>query len=243
MKQEIILSVRNLVEFVLRGGDLDSRFMGSSRAVEGTMAHQKLQRSYGENYTPEVALKYTLQYQELVLTLQGRADGIFREENGVVIDEIKTTMRPLEEIEEGNLLHWAQAKCYGYIYGVQNQLEEISLQLTYYHLDSEEVKRLRKTFSLNFDYIFRPFFFRILFYRGPDSIGKRRQYLRVSDCYTPAYLGISCFKDDLPDGFSCIGRNHHRPILKGKSCKLLPPVGGDCAYFFPVYTDWVCGSS
>lgn len=148
LKQEMILSVRNLVEFVLRGGDLDSRFMGSSRSVEGTKAHQKLQRSYGENYTPEVALKYTLQYQELVLTLQGRADGIFREENGVVIDEIKTTMRPLEEIEDGNLLHWAQAKCYGYIYGVQNQLEEISLQLTYYHLDSEEVKRLRKTFSL-----------------------------------------------------------------------------------------------
>ena len=147
-KQEIILSVRNFVEFVLRAGDLDSRFMGSSRAVEGTRAHQKLQKSYKENYIPEVSLKHTLQYQELMLTLQGRADGILLEEDGAVIDEIKTTMRPLEELDEGNLLHWAQAKCYGYIYGIQNQLDEIRVQLTYYHLDTEEIKKFRKTFCI-----------------------------------------------------------------------------------------------
>ncbi|AOT71105.1 ATP-dependent DNA helicase [Geosporobacter ferrireducens] len=147
-KQEIILSVRNLVELVLRAGNLDSRFMGSSRAVEGTKAHQKLQKSYKENYIPEVALKHTLQYEEIILTLQGRADGIFLEADGPVIDEIKTTMRPLEELDGENLLHWAQAKCYGYIYSMQNQLDEISVQLTYYQLDTEEIKRFRKAFHI-----------------------------------------------------------------------------------------------
>ncbi|EET85181.1 DEAD_2 domain protein [Clostridium carboxidivorans P7] len=40
--KKIKVSIRNLVEFVLRGGDLDSKFVGSSRALEGTRAHQKL---------------------------------------------------------------------------------------------------------------------------------------------------------------------------------------------------------
>ena len=42
--KDIKISVRNLVEFVLRSGDLDMRFRGSSRAVEGTKAHQKIQK-------------------------------------------------------------------------------------------------------------------------------------------------------------------------------------------------------
>ena len=54
MKKEIKVSVRNLVEFVLRSGDLDTSFMGSSRAVEGTRAHTKIQNSYGDEYNKEV---------------------------------------------------------------------------------------------------------------------------------------------------------------------------------------------
>ncbi|MEW9122104.1 MAG: ATP-dependent DNA helicase [Thermotaleaceae bacterium] len=143
------LSIRNLVEFVLRGGDLDSRFMSSSRAIEGTKAHQKLQKSYGENYTAEITLKHIVDWKDITFILQGRADGIIREEDGCVIDEIKTTTRPLEDFEiESNVLHWAQVKCYGYIYGIQNQLENITLQLTYYHLETEGIKKLCKVFSI-----------------------------------------------------------------------------------------------
>lgn len=41
--KEIKLSVRNLVEFVLRSGDLNSTFIGNSRALEGTKAHRTVQ--------------------------------------------------------------------------------------------------------------------------------------------------------------------------------------------------------
>lgn len=148
-RNEIKISVRNLIEFVLRSGDLDTRFMGSSRAVEGTKAHHKVQKSYGENYTPEVTLRYSVPYQDLTLTVEGRADGILQEEGRIIVDEIKSTTQSLDLIDEAyNHLHWGQAKCYAFIYGQEHGFTEIDVQLTYYQLDTEEVKCIRITYSL-----------------------------------------------------------------------------------------------
>lgn len=147
---EIRISVRNLVEFVLRSGDLDTRFMGPSRALQGTKIHQKIQESSDDGYTPEVTLKYNLKYQGFNMVIEGRADGILEEDNKILIDEIKSTTRPLELIDENyNPLHWAQAKCYGYIYGKQKELQEIGIQLTYCQLDTEEIKKIRKIYTID----------------------------------------------------------------------------------------------
>lgn len=148
-RQEITVAVRNLVEFVLRSGDLDLRFVGVSRAVAGTKAHQRLQKSYGKNYTPEVFLKHSMYKEAFVLTVQGRADGLIIEQEEVVIDEIKTVTKNLEEIDkEYSRAHWAQVKCYGYIYALQNELENITVQLSYFHLETEGIKRFRKSFTI-----------------------------------------------------------------------------------------------
>ncbi|MTI66130.1 MAG: ATP-dependent DNA helicase [Firmicutes bacterium] len=147
-KKEINISIRNLIEFVLRSGDIDSRFVGKSRAVEGTKAHQRVQNKSDDNYTPEVTLKKTIEYDEFLLNVQGRADGIITEDQLVIIDEIKSTTKPLEKIDENyNIMHWAQAKCYGYIYLTDNDMEKITIQLTYYHLDTEEIKQLKKEYT------------------------------------------------------------------------------------------------
>lgn len=143
------ISVKNLVEYTLRSGDIDTRFVGTSRAVEGTRIHQKLQKAGGDNYLAEVQLKYEIGYKEFVFLLEGRADGIIIEDQQVVIDEIKTTAVPLERIDEKfNPLHWAQAKCYGLIYGEQNNLEQLEIQLTYYNIDTDEIKRLKETVTM-----------------------------------------------------------------------------------------------
>jgi Rad3-related DNA helicase len=64
------------------------------------------------------------------------------------MDEIKTTVLPMHLIEEYfNSTHWAQAQCYAYIYASQNDLTEISVQLTYFNLDTEEIKHFRKSFE------------------------------------------------------------------------------------------------
>ena len=148
MKKIIKISVRNLIEFVLRSGDIDNSFMSTSRALEGTLAHQKVQKSYGHEYSPEVTLKHSFLYQDYSLEIEGRADGIFNLPEEIIIDEIKSTTKDLETIEEDyNHLHWAQAKCYGYIYGLQNELSKLFIQLTYFHIESEEVKIFKTEFS------------------------------------------------------------------------------------------------
>lgn len=148
MDNMIRVSVRNLVEFVLRSGDIDTSFMSMGRALEGTLAHQKVQKSYGHEYSAEVYLKHNMEYGKYTILLEGRADGIFKYTDNIIIDEIKSTTRDLDLIEEDyNPLHWAQAKCYGYIYAVQNQLDEISIQLTYFHIETEEIKKFIRKFT------------------------------------------------------------------------------------------------
>lgn len=149
MTRYIKLSVRNLVELILRSGDIDSTFMSSLRAVEGTKAHQKVQNSYGGEYRAEVFLRYTLDYEGFVIEIEGRVDGIIEEDGKVIIDEIKSTLRPLEEIHEDyNILHWAQTKCYGYMYLKEKGLEEIELQLTYFNIESENIKRFIRRYTI-----------------------------------------------------------------------------------------------
>lgn len=149
MYNKIKVSVRNLVEFVLRSGDIDNSFMSMSRAVDGTKAHQKVQKSYGLEYKPEVTLKHSINYDIFTIELQGRADGIMTLPDQIIIDEIKSTTRDLEDISEDfNELHWAQAKCYGYIYSIQNELDFIDIQLTYFHIESEQRKLFIRRYSL-----------------------------------------------------------------------------------------------
>lgn len=141
--------VRNFVEFVMRSGDLVAAFGGGSRAAEGARAHRKLQKAQPPGYRPEVSLSHTVETPELTLEIKGRADGVIEEDGRVVVDEIKTTTLPLEEIgEEDNPVFWGQAKCYAYIYAVQNSLDGIGVQLTYYNLGDKTSRKFIKVFAV-----------------------------------------------------------------------------------------------
>ncbi len=98
---------------------------------------------------PEVTLSYVYLQEKLSLEIKGRADGIIKRESGACIDEIKTTSLDLSLInEEFSNLHWAQAKCYAFMYAVQEGLEVMEAQLTYYQLDSAQTKQFSKRFYL-----------------------------------------------------------------------------------------------
>lgn len=145
--KEVRISVRNLIEFVKRSGDIDRRFFSNKRAVEGIRAHQKVQREYSKDFLTEVFLRTTEEIEGINFTVEGRADGI-EVTDQVTVDEIKSTTRELEDLEkEENLMHWAQAKCYAYIYAKDHELDEINVMLTYYQLESEEILNIKKTFS------------------------------------------------------------------------------------------------
>ena len=98
MTRQVKISVRNLVEYVLRSGDIDNRFQSMTRAVEGTLAHQKVQKTYGKDDLREVTLKHQVQIGDTIFVVEGRADGILLEDEAVIVDEIKSTTRDLSEV-------------------------------------------------------------------------------------------------------------------------------------------------
>ena len=139
---EYRVSVRSLVEFVLRHGDIDNRHQVSpdNAMQEGGRIHRMIQRRMGAEYQAEVSLKYSLPTERYVLVVEGRADGILLKDGRTVIDEIKGTYRDLAKLKEPMPLHLAQAKCYAYIYGLQQELAEVQVRLTYCNIPTEELR-------------------------------------------------------------------------------------------------------
>lgn len=148
MDTVVSLSVRGLVEFVLRGGSIDSRYAGADRMAEGSRIHRRLQKAAGEQYKAEVSMKAVRIVDGVEYRLDGRADGVITESDGIVIDEIKSTAVPAEYLtEDFNRLHWAQAQCYAAFYCADYGLEQITVQLTYFQIDTGDIIRHRKAFS------------------------------------------------------------------------------------------------
>lgn len=150
-KPKVRISVRNLVEFILRSGDLDNS-RGSSgdkeAMLKGGRLHRKIQRSMKGNYQAEVSLKRESEYEDVIIQVEGRADGIFTEDGEFWIDEIKGTYGNLQAMEAPVPVHRAQAMCYGWIYGEKEGLSQIGIQMTYSHLDTEDTRRFREIFSM-----------------------------------------------------------------------------------------------
>lgn len=151
MSETVKISVRNLVEFILREGDIDQRRTAGADKEQmqlGARIHRKIQRQMGSDYHAEVPLKMEVLCEGFTLCFEGRADGIIKREDEIVIDEIKGVLRELKYIEEPVAVHLAQAKCYAYMYASQNHLEEIRIQMTYCQMETEEIKRFLQTFSI-----------------------------------------------------------------------------------------------
>ena len=166
----IKISVRNLVEFILREGDIDNRVgRGASAEAmqEGSRIHRKIQRRMGSDYHAEVPLRLVLCEENYDLVIEGRADGIrIQSRNGaeityadnfnymevnddmeVMIDEIKGVYQKLEHMSGPVMVHKAQAMCYAYIYALQHEIKKISIQMTYCNLDTEDIRYFTEEFT------------------------------------------------------------------------------------------------
>lgn len=165
----IKISVRNLVEFILREGDIDNRRgkgVSAEAMQEGSRIHRKIQKRMGANYHAEVPLRIVIEEEEYQLVVEGRADGIIIEsgeqeisfadnfnhmeisdEMRVIIDEIKGVYMKLELLEKPIGVHRAQAMCYAYIYALQHELCRIDVQMTYCNLDTEDIRYFKESFS------------------------------------------------------------------------------------------------
>lgn len=169
---EIQISVRNLVEFILRSGNIDNRKAASpdNAMQEGGRIHRMIQRRMGSEYHAEVFLRHLFETKDYAIRIEGRADGIiiepeadiaqvpeltdieipvsYRDSVTVTVDEIKGTYRDIHKLKEAMPVHLAQAKCYAYIYGRQNDLRNVRIRITYCNIDTEEIKYFHFEYSM-----------------------------------------------------------------------------------------------
>lgn len=151
VENQVRISVRDLVEFVLRSGDLDNRRSAVNREAmrEGSRIHRKIQKRMGAGYQAEVAMKMAFPAGNVEIVLEGRADGVMTETDGsVTIDEIKGMYQDVTLFQEPLLVHRAQAVCYAYMYAVSHGMEQMGIQMTYCNIETEETRRFREVCTM-----------------------------------------------------------------------------------------------
>lgn len=150
MMKNTRISVRTLVEFILRAGDIDNRTEAGpdpAAMLEGSRIHRKIQKAQPEGYEAEVTLKEVFEKGDLKLLVWGRADGILKTGEGVTVDEIKGVYADVRRFTEPKPLHLAQAKCYAAMLSEAEELPSVTCQVTYANLETEEIRRFRETFT------------------------------------------------------------------------------------------------
>ena len=151
-KTQLHISVRELVEFILRSGDIEesSEIRDSLKSMqEGIKLHRWIQKGMPSEYHVEVPVSHLMSYDEYDLLIDGRADGIIynNDEVPIMIDEIKGTNRDISKIKEPAMVHVAQAICYGFFCAYNNNLLGMDIQITYGNLDSREIKKFTEYYT------------------------------------------------------------------------------------------------
>lgn len=132
MEKSIKMSVHQLVDFLLRKGDIDNRVYNKNTMNEGSRLHASYQRRQDSDYIAEYYLIHTFKVDDFEVTLNGRADGIISRPFLTTIDEIKTSVMDNEEFyQEQGEWHLGQAKIYALIYALDHDLERMGVRLTY----------------------------------------------------------------------------------------------------------------
>ena len=215
----IRISVRSLVEFILRGGDIDNRIAGADKdAMQmGGKIHRKIQRQMGAGYRAEVPLKLEVACKGFVLSVEGRADGVINCPEGIVIDEIKGVFRDLEFLSEPVSVHLAQAKCYAFIYANEHGLKEIGVQMTYCNMDTEEIRRFQSVYSYE---ALREWFFGIL-----GQYEKWARYQIEWKDKRNASIRQIVFPFEYREGQKRLAESVYRTILRRKKLFIQAPTG------------------
>jgi DNA excision repair protein ERCC-2 len=147
----IAVSVRELVEFSCRSGDLDLTTFSKEYTLDPLRIHQWIQRNRPAEYESEVPVSMSVCEDDLTLEISGRMDGVYTYPGRTVIDEIKTTADDTEKAASSRIPHhWAQAKCYAYMYACEHNLDEITVQLTYCNIESRSRKETQEVYTFSY---------------------------------------------------------------------------------------------
>ena len=107
------IAIKELAHFICQSGNLTTEYFSNKDLEEGTKLHKYLQSKYNDKSKSEVYIKKEITYQNKDILLHGFIDGVLNIEDEIIIEEIKSTQRDLEEVEP-ILEHLAQLKIYAY---------------------------------------------------------------------------------------------------------------------------------
>ncbi|MBE5762447.1 MAG: ATP-dependent DNA helicase [Clostridiales bacterium] len=134
------VSVRTMVETVIRYGDLSLGAGDMSIMQDASKIHRKVQSQGGENYRSEVSLNINIARGDISLTVFGRIDGLIDGEIKTV-QEIKTVSGSPNGMERDmRPEYWAQAECYGHMLCQKEGLEGVNIELLYVSRSDEGEK-------------------------------------------------------------------------------------------------------
>lgn len=149
LTKELNLSVHDLVDFLLRTGDIDNRVYNQDTMTRGSEIHALYQKHKIGDYISEYYLKSTLEVDGFKVTIDGRADGIYTHKVPI-IEEVKSTIDDLESFYKKNKdWHLGQAITYAYMYLEEKKLNECEIRLTYISQTKEEKKEYNFKYSFN----------------------------------------------------------------------------------------------
>lgn len=193
MTKSIKLSVKDLIDYVMRSGDINVGFMGSNRSVLGIKAHQKVQKLMSTNLQEDMKLiiEHPIDYKSIhegfEICIEGRIDGIIENKDKIIIDEIKSTYSDFENLpEDGYSVHWAQAICYSYFYAKENDLDNVFTQLTYFQLKTEEIKSYIREYTFEqLESIFCDYLNKYLIWHKITREWKEVRDKSIEDCTFP----------------------------------------------------------
>ena len=151
VSSEIRISVRDLCEFILREGDLhsDEMLFDKQALNRGTKIHRSLQKkakAANSGFHAEVRVSGNAVCGGFRFVVQGVVDGIYEDEAGLLLEEIKTLDVPSSELQWGYCHAYdAQLFCYGYLVMKDKGLASIRLRLLYFNYRTEEQTPLEVT--------------------------------------------------------------------------------------------------
>lgn len=141
------MGIRQLVEFTVRTGDLNPVTQASNNTAQlGSRIHRQVQDAHDEDgYESEVYLKDTETIAGEEYIIDGRADGVLTSDDGVLVEEIKTSARAFDHLDQNTIdRYWAQAFVYGHYLCKQRELDGIDFDLIYFdtrHKEREDHKQ------------------------------------------------------------------------------------------------------
>lgn len=145
---KIELSVHDLVDFVLRTGDIDTRIFNAETMARGSIIHRFYQEKQNSNYLAEYPFNETIDYGDFQFVLSGRADGLIIDGTNVTIEEVKSTNDNLENFYAINhSWHLGQAQCYAYMYARKFKLATIDVLITYISQIDDDKQMYRHSFN------------------------------------------------------------------------------------------------